>query len=399
AAERSEREPPAHDLPQDRQVGRDPEAALRTAAAEAEAGDHLVEYEQRARRVAERAQRVEEAGERRDAAHVPRHRLDDDRGELVCVPLDRGRSGAGVVVGDDDRLLHDGGRDAGRRRDPERREPRARLREEAVGVAVVAAGEREHERPARRRAREPQGGHRRLRPRRDEPDLLDRGERVGDLLRERDLALGRDAEARSVERSLANGIDGLGVGVAEDQRPPRLHPVEEPPPVLRLEVRTVAAGGEERLVEPDGAHRAHRRADAARHHRLRAVPERAPRQSQVASSLAQYVITTSAPARRIDVSASTAAARSSRSPAAAAAFSMAYSPETLYAASGRSKRSRTARTTSRYGSAGFTIRTSAPSATSSSHSRSASRTLPKSIWYPRRSPNAGADPAASRNGP
>ena len=59
---------------------------------------------------------------------------------------------------------------------------------------------------------------------------------------------------------------------------------------------------------------------------------------------------------------------------------LAYSPETLYAASGTSKRSRTARMTSRYGSAGLTISTSAPSATSCSHSRSASRTFAGSIW-------------------
>src|SRR5207249_12175893 len=161
---------------------------------------------------------------------------------------------------------------------------------------------------------------------------------------------------------------------------PGRHPVEEAPAVLGLEIGALAAGVEEWLVEADRTHRANRRADAAGDHLLCAVPEISPYQSQPASSFAQYVITTSAPARRIDVSDSIAAARSSRSPAAAAAFSIAYSPETLYAASGSSKRSRTARTTSRYGSAGLTISTSAPSATSSSHSRNASRTLPGSIW-------------------
>jgi porphobilinogen synthase len=59
---------------------------------------------------------------------------------------------------------------------------------------------------------------------------------------------------------------------------------------------------------------------------------------------------------------------------------VAYSPETLYAASGASNRSRTARMTSRYGSAGFTISTSAPSSRSSAHSRSASRPFAGSIW-------------------
>ena len=42
----------------------------------------------------------------------------------------------------------------------------------------------------------------------------------------------------------------------------------------------------------------------------------------------------SAPARRIEVSVSSTAARSSRCPAAAAALTIAYSPLTLYAATG-----------------------------------------------------------------
>jgi hypothetical protein len=107
----------------------------------------------------------------------------------------------------------------------------------------------------------------------------------------------------------------------------------------------------------------------------------------------------SAPARRIEVSASSTAARSSSQPAAVAAFIIAYSPLTLYAATGTRVASLTRRTTSRYGSAGLTITTSAPSSTSSSASRTASSALAGSIWYERRSPNAGAESAASRNGP
>ena len=79
--------------------------------------------------------------------------------------------------------------------------------------------------------------------------MLDRRHRVDDLRGELDLALGRRAEARPVERRLAHRLDRLGVGVAEDQRPPRLHPVEQPPAVGRLEVRALAARDEERLVE------------------------------------------------------------------------------------------------------------------------------------------------------
>ena len=69
AAERGERQPAADDLAEDRQVGRDAVALLRAAAGDAEAGDHLVEDEQRARRVAELAQRLR--GSRRPAGSTP----------------------------------------------------------------------------------------------------------------------------------------------------------------------------------------------------------------------------------------------------------------------------------------------------------------------------------------
>jgi hypothetical protein len=102
-----------------------------------------------------------------------------------------------------------------------------------------------------------------LRPGRDEPHLLDRRHRVDDLVRELDLGLGRRTEGRAAQRRLAHGFDRLGVGMAEDERTPGHDPVEEPAPVLRLDVRTLAAADEERLVEADGAHRADGRVHAA----------------------------------------------------------------------------------------------------------------------------------------
>ena len=107
----------------------------------------------------------------------------------------------------------------------------------------------------------------------------------------------------------------------------------------------------------------------------------------------------SAPARLIDVRISSVERRPSIQPFAAAAFTIAYSPLTLYAASGTSNACRAFDNTSRYGSAGFTITMSAPSSMSSCISSSASRAFGGSIWYPRRSPNCGALSAATRNGP
>ena len=114
-----------------------------------------------------------------------------------------------VVVGDDDRVGGHAGGHARRRRDAERREPGAGARQEGVGVAVVAAVELDHTVAASERPREPDRRHRRLGARRDEPDALDRRHRVDDLGRQLDLALGRSAEGRPVERGLAHGLDRL----------------------------------------------------------------------------------------------------------------------------------------------------------------------------------------------
>ena len=104
AAERRERQAAADDLAEDRQVGQDAEALLRAAARDAEAGDHLVEDEQRAARRRRAPQRLEEARRRRDDAHVPGDRLDEDRRQPLAVALDRRGGGVDVVVGRDDRV-------------------------------------------------------------------------------------------------------------------------------------------------------------------------------------------------------------------------------------------------------------------------------------------------------
>ena len=106
--------------------------------------------------------------------------------------------------------------------------------------------------------------------------------------------------------------------------------VEVALPVDVLDLGSAAATDEHRLVEADRAHRADGRVDASRDQPLRPPRELgALPQSHVARSFVQYEKTRSAPARLIAVSDSSAAARSSMWPAAAAAFTIAYSPETL----------------------------------------------------------------------
>ena len=78
----------------------------------------------------------------------------------------------------------------------------------------------------------------------------------------------------SRRRRLLDGLDDLGIGVPEDERAPRHHPVDVPAPVRVLEVGALGAGDEEGLLAAHRAPRAHGRVDAARDDRPRAAPER-----------------------------------------------------------------------------------------------------------------------------
>jgi hypothetical protein len=122
SAERRERQAAADDLPEDRQVRTDVVELLRTAPRDAEAGDHLVEDQQRSGSVAQPAQRGEEAALGRNDPHVPRDRLHDDRGKTFAVACNRLGDRVDVVVRRDDRVLGDPRRHARRRRNAERRE-------------------------------------------------------------------------------------------------------------------------------------------------------------------------------------------------------------------------------------------------------------------------------------
>ncbi len=181
---------------------------------------------------------------------LPGDRLDDDRGEALGVLGDGERGAVEVVEPADDGARRDRGRDTGARRDAERGETRAGADEHRVGVAVVAAGELDHAVAARRRAREPHRAHRRLGAGGDEAHHLHRRHRVDDLGGQLDLGLGRGAEGGAARERVLDRGERLGVGVTEDQRPPRLHPVDVAVAVDVLDRRALAAAHEQRLVEP-----------------------------------------------------------------------------------------------------------------------------------------------------
>ena len=196
------------------------------AEPDAEAGDDLVEHEERAGARAALAQAGEEPGAGRDESHVRGDRLDEDRREVGAVLGERGVERGEVVVRHDDRVGDGAGGHAGRTGQPERRDAAARLHEQRVEVAVVAARELDDLGAAGRAAREAHRGHRGLGARRHEPHLLDRRHARADRFGELDLTRRRRAERRAVGRRPLHRLDDRRIGVAEDRRAPRLHVVE-----------------------------------------------------------------------------------------------------------------------------------------------------------------------------
>ena len=187
---------------------------------------------------------------------------------------------------------------------------------------------------------------------------------------------------RAAQRRLAHRLDRLRIGVPEEQRAPRQHPVEVAVAVDVDEIRAFAARDEERLVEPDGLHRAHRRVDAAGDQLERAAVEIASASSEPLREVLRPVRDDQVGAGALDRGRATRAPPAARpaSPPARRPSPSRTRPRRCTRAIGTSNDSRAARITSRYGSAGLIMIASAPSSMSSSHSRSASRTFAGSIW-------------------
>ncbi len=261
AAERADRHPAADHLAEGREVRRDAVEPLCAARADPKAGHHLVEDQHRAVLRAERAQRLQELARPRHEVHVAGHRLDDHRRDLVALPAECVLELLHVVEREHRGVTGGLRRHAGRARVAERERARARLHEQRVGVAVVAAFELDDAGAAGEPAREAERGHRRLGARGHEPHERHARQRLAEQLRELDLERGRRAERESFERRLAHGRDDQWVRVPEDERPPGADVVDVALAVGVPEVRAFAAFEEARRAA-DGAERAHRRVHA-----------------------------------------------------------------------------------------------------------------------------------------
>ena len=208
------------------------------------------------------AQLVQEFRTRHDQAHVADHRLEDDAGNPVAVKAKRLGQGSHVVVAQWQGIGRAAFRHAGTVGHAQRSGAGAGLDQQAIDVAVVAAGELDDHVPSGEAAGQADGAHRRLGAGADQAHHLDRRHRLHNQLGKLRLPFGGSAEAGTAMQSFLDGPDHARMGMAEDERPPRTDVIEVTIAVDVVEIRPFAAGNEDRLAA-DAAKGAGRTVDAA----------------------------------------------------------------------------------------------------------------------------------------
>jgi len=129
-------------------------------------------------------------------------------------------------------------------------------------MPVVATGELDHLGPAGGAAGQPDRAHGRLGPRVDEADLVDRRNHPRDQFGKLHLGKGGGAEGGAPDDRRADGVQDLGVGMAEEQRTPRADIVDVGV-AIDIGEAAPARGRDEEGLSSHGAERAHGRVDAA----------------------------------------------------------------------------------------------------------------------------------------
>ena len=199
----------------------------------------------------------------RDRAHVGGGTLEDDGGDTVTHLLEARAQGVNIVVGQDDRLGGDGLGDTGRPGQATRGDARPGGCEQAVGMAVVIAGEFHDEVTPGGAARQADRRHRRLGARRHEADALREGHALAHGAGQQRLSFSGCTEGQATRGSLLDGGDHLGVRVAEQRRTPRPDQVHVGAPLDVGDTRTARARNEARGAA-DAAEGTHGRVNAAR---------------------------------------------------------------------------------------------------------------------------------------
>ena len=226
-AERGRRIAVAHRLGERAEVRLDAEELGGPAARQSEPGLDLVEDQQDPEFLGEGAHLPVEALLRHDRLGVAEDRLDDDRRDLLAVPLEDPAKGVDVVVARRDDRVRDGARDAAA---PGERDRRIRVAElghvvradadqRVVVDAVVLALELHDLLAARVGAGDAHRVHRRLGARHGHAGHVDPARELLDELHRADLVLARQAEAHAPAHALVDVVVDPLVPVAEDHRP------------------------------------------------------------------------------------------------------------------------------------------------------------------------------------
>ena len=220
------RQPAADYLSERGDVRLDFEQRLRAAVCDTETGDDLVEYQQYAVLCGDLAKRGKIPVQGRHDAHVAGDGFKDYACDLFPVFLARRRHRIDIIIVKRHGAACVFRRHPGAGRHAERGGARARLHQQPVRVAVVAAIELDDDGAFRVSAREPYRAHDGLGARADETHFLDGGNGANDHPGKLGLSLSGNAEACPPRESLLETRCDFFVGVPEYQRAPRANVID-----------------------------------------------------------------------------------------------------------------------------------------------------------------------------
>ena len=253
---RAYRKTAADDFAQTGKVRAHAGQCLRPSGGGAKTRDHLIENQQRTGLCADLAQAGEESLCRGDDSHVSRNRLDDDRGNLIGVSVERSLHRREIVVGRYERVGRRGARHTGAGGCPERQRAGAGLDQERVRVSVIAAFEFQDPIALRGGSRDAQRAHRGFGARAHEAHSLERWHQRPDTLAELDLERAGRPEAGAEPGRRGQRSHESPRRVAVDERSPRHHIIDVAIAVDVLDVRASGAANEQRGCADalEGAH-------------------------------------------------------------------------------------------------------------------------------------------------
>jgi len=215
----------ANDFAQANKVGPDAIAPHGAVRRHPEARHHLIDNQQCAVLVAAFPQGFEKSRRWRDAAHIARHRFDDDTGHLLADLTEGFTHTTAVVVGEGhgvigQRLGHAGG--AGH---AQGQGAGTGFYQQGVGVAVVAAFKLDDLVAVGKTAGEADGAHGGFGAGVDHAHHVESRYPFTEAIGEACFEFGGGTKSQAPVELLADGIQHRRVAVAEHHRPPGLHVV------------------------------------------------------------------------------------------------------------------------------------------------------------------------------